>query len=357
MPALTGLRRERAVASKQYRDGGFRNTYGFRPELSGNKLPLLNDFLFGGRSRRPTVTLPVEDPREAWATEPSSGLRVTWLGHSTMLLESAGLRVLTDPVFGLRASPLSFAGPKRFHPTPVTIEQLPELDLVLVSHDHHDHLCPFSVRALAKRRVPFVTSLGVGAHLERYGVEPALITELDWWEQKTWRGGTLAVSAAPSQHFSGRGLLDRNQTLWSSWVIQTDAHRLFFSGDTGLTDEFVAIRERFGSFDLTMLEVGAWHPAWGRIHLGPANALSALEMLGGGTLLPVHWGTFDLGLHPWDEPAETLLTLAEAAHARVLTPKIGRPFEPSKLEGPTPWWRGLEQRQASSELAALTSGG
>jgi L-ascorbate metabolism protein UlaG (beta-lactamase superfamily) len=190
--------------------------------------------------------------------------------------------------------------------------------------------------------VPIVTSLGVGAHLERFGVDPRVITELDWWEQHTLPGGALSFTATPAQHFSGRGLGDRNTTLWSSWVITTSNHRLFFSGDTGLTDQLVVVGQRLGPFDVVMLEIGAWHPAWGGdIHLGPANALRAWEMLGKGALLPVHWGTFDLALHAWDEPAETLLALAEPAHARVLTPMLGRPFEPAHIETPTPWWRAV----------------
>jgi L-ascorbate metabolism protein UlaG (beta-lactamase superfamily) len=342
MGALSGLRLERARASRQFRDGTFRNTSGVGPGLKkdAGSLSIMGEFFFGGRSRVPGIPVPVESPLEAWTRPVSTGgLRVTWLGHSTLLLEVDGHRVLTDPVFGARASPFAFAGPKRFHEVPATLAQLPKLDAVLLSHDHYDHLCAQSIRTLAKMRVPFVTSLGVGAHLEKLGVDPQLITELDWWEAHTLPGGTLSFTATPAQHFSGRGLGDRNTTLWSSWVLKTAKHQLFFSGDTGLTEEFRTIRERLGPFDLVMLEIGAWHPAWGDIHLGPENALKAFEMLGGGTLLPVHWGTFDLGLHPWDEPAEQLLQLAQPRGARVLTPLLGRPFEPTQLDGPTPWWR------------------
>jgi L-ascorbate metabolism protein UlaG (beta-lactamase superfamily) len=343
VPALTRLRLERAQASKQFRAGRFVNTAPVRPGLKGNPLPVLGEFFFGGKGRVPKVPHAVERPHEGWARPaPRGELRVTWLGHSTLLLESGGVRVLTDPVFGERASPVSFAGPRRFHPVPATIAELPPLDAVLLSHDHYDHLCESSIRALAKLRVPIVTSLGVGVHLEQLGVDPALISELDWWEEVTLAGGSLSFRATPAQHFSGRGLLDRNTTLWSSWVVQTDHHRLFFSGDTGLTEEFREVGERLGPFDLVMLEIGAWNRAWGDIHLGPENALRAFEMLGGGTLLPVHWGTFDLALHAWDEPAETLLGLAAEARARVLTPVLGRPFVPVQLDGPTPWWRGAE---------------
>ncbi|MCE9575717.1 MAG: MBL fold metallo-hydrolase [Deltaproteobacteria bacterium] len=348
MSALTGLRLERARASAQYKDGAFRNTSEVKAELQGSRLSIMGEFFFGGKARVPRAPLPVERPHETWARPvSSSGLRITWLGHSTMLLELDGLRVLTDPVFGERASPVSFAGPKRFHAPPATIAELPPLDAVLLSHDHFDHLCKASVRALAALRVPIVTSLGVGAHLEAYGVDPALITELDWWETHTLPGGALAFTATPAQHFSGRGITGRNRTLWSSWVIETANRRVFFSGDTGLTDEFAAIAARYAPFDVTMLEIGAWNAAWGQIHLGPENALRAFAMLGGGTLLPVHWGTFDLGLHPWAQPAETLLGLA-APETRIVTPLLGRPFEPAHVERPDPWWRAVR----AAELAA-----
>jgi L-ascorbate metabolism protein UlaG (beta-lactamase superfamily) len=345
MSLLNGLRLERAQSSRQFREGRFHNTTArVTPAVHGNPLPIMGEFFFGGRARVPHAPLPLESPLAAWTTPVESGLRITWLGHSTMLLESDGVRVLTDPVFGERASPLSFAGAKRFHPVPATIAQLPALDAVLLSHDHYDHLCAASMREIAKLRVPVITSLGVGARLEGFGVEPRLITELDWWEQHTLPGGKLSFTATPAQHFSGRSLSDRNSTLWSSWVISTERRRLFFSGDTGLTEEFRAIGTKLGPFDVVMLEIGAWHPSWGDIHLGPANALRALELLGGGALMPVHWGTFDLALHAWNEPAETLLALAEPAHARVLTPLLGRPFEPAHVEGPNPWWRTLEPR-------------
>jgi L-ascorbate metabolism protein UlaG (beta-lactamase superfamily) len=354
MSILTGVRRERAQASKQYSEGKFRNPSGLGPQLKGASPALFGEILFGGRKRVPAGPLPIEAPHAAWAQPiQPSGLRVTWLGHSTLLLEVDGFRVLTDPVFGERASPLSFAGARRFHPVPAAIRELPPLDAIILSHDHYDHLCAQSMRELAKLRVPVITSLGVGARLERLGFEPGTIAELDWWEVHALAGGRLTFTATPAQHFSGRSLTDRNETLWSSWVITTDHHRLFFSGDTGLTDEFRAVRERLGPFDLTMLEIGAWNQAWGDIHLGPVNALAAFAMLGGGALLPIHWSTFDLALHAWDEPAETLLRLAERQRARVLTPLLGRPFEPTQVEEPHPWWRAVRAERARASVFPL----
>ncbi|QSQ27101.1 MBL fold metallo-hydrolase [Pyxidicoccus parkwayensis] len=335
--SFSGLRLERVRASRQFSDGRFRNTAPVAPGIQGNPLPILGEYFFGGTNRTPPAPLPVESPLETWARKPDSGFRVTWLGHSTMLLELDGARILTDPVWGERASPMSFAGPKRFHPAPVPLEALPKVDAVLLSHDHYDHLCRPTIAKLAKLRVPFITALGVGAHLEAYGVAPELITELDWWEET--RVGPVGFTAAPAQHFSGRGMGDRNRTLWASWVLTTDKRRVFFSGDTGLTSEFEEIGRRHGPFDLVMLEVGAWHPSWGGIHLGPENALKAHAMLGGGTLMPVHWGTFNLALHAWDEPAETLLRLADEQKVRLFTPRLGSAVEPGHVELVTPWWR------------------
>jgi L-ascorbate metabolism protein UlaG (beta-lactamase superfamily) len=332
-----GLRLERVRASRHFHEGAFRNPSGVGPELRGNPLPVFGEYFFGGGQRKPPAALPMERPHEVWARPAETGFRTTWLGHSTVLLELDGRLVLTDPVFGDRASPLSFVGPKRFHPAPASIDELPPLDAVLLSHDHYDHLCRPSIEALARRGAPLVTPLGVGAHLERFGYPPEQIIELDWDESVELAG--LRFTATPSQHFSGRSLHDRNATLWASWVIESARHKVFFSGDTGLTPLFETIGRAHGPFDLVMLEVGAFHPSWGGIHLGPENALEVFRTLGGGTLLPVHWGTFNLALHAWDEPAETLLELAEPAGARVITPRLGAAVEPSRVDGPTPWWR------------------
>ncbi|WP_257451361.1 MBL fold metallo-hydrolase [Archangium lipolyticum] len=335
-----GLRLERMRASPRFLEGIFKNTAGVGPGLKpGTALSTMGEFLLGGQNRTPPGPLPLESPLATWARPADTGLRATWLGHSTVLLELDGLRVLTDPVWGERVSPSSFAGPKRFHPVPVTLAQLPPLDAVIVSHDHYDHLDYPTILELARTDVPFYTSLGVGAHLEAWGVPPERITELDWWESATLPRGELRITAAPSQHFSGRGMGDRNRTLWSSFVVESPRHKVFFSGDTGLTPEYGEIRQRLGPFDLVMLEVGAYHPAWGDIHLGPENALKALELLGGGAFLPVHWGTFNLAIHAWDDPAETLLRLGQEQRVRLVMPKPGMPVEPSRVEGVEPWWK------------------
>ena len=336
-----GERLERIRASAQWLGESFGNRLPFLPGLRDHSVPrpTLSEFLCGGPRRLPAGPLPSGDPRPAWARLPDTGLRATWLGHSTVLIEIDGLRVLTDPVWGNRASPSRLAGPRRFQPVPVPLRALPPIDLVLISHDHYDHLDYPTIRHLARTDVPFVTSLGVGAHLQSWDIPAERIVELDWWESYTLPGRDLSITAAPSQHFSGRGLKDRNATLWSSMAIRSSRHAVFFSGDTGLTTDYTRIGQRLGPFDLVMLEVGAFHPSWGDIHLGPVNALKALSLLGGGALLPVHWGTFSLALHDWDEPPETLLALAPAQGARLVMPRLGEAVEPARVEGVTPWWR------------------
>lgn len=335
-----GLRLERMRASPRWRDGVFHNTGDVVPGIQpGTQWGLLGELFAGGRARTPPGPLPSESPLSLWGRPPETGLRATWLGHSTVLLEIDGARLLTDPVWSERASPLSFLGPRRFQPVPVALDALPPLDAVLISHDHYDHLDQATVLALAARGVPFITSLGVGARLERWGVPPERVVELDWWEEHRVGGTGIVVTAAPSQHFSGRTPTDRNRTLWSALVARGPRHAVFFSGDTGFTPEYAEIRQRLGPFDLVMLEVGAFHPAWGSVHLGPERALDALALLGGGALLPVHWGTFNLALHAWDEPAETLLSLGAARGAPLLMPRVGGAVEPARPGRVEPWWR------------------
>ncbi|HMK86652.1 MAG TPA: MBL fold metallo-hydrolase [Steroidobacteraceae bacterium] len=339
-----GARLERIQASPRWVGDGFRNIHPVIPGLKDPNAPMptLREFLRGGERRVPRAPLPSVNPLIGWARPPTSGLRATWLGHSTVLIEIDGYRVLTDPVWGARASPSSIAGPKRFQPVPVPLRSLPPVDLVIVSHDHYDHLDYPTIRELAKRDAPFVTSLGVGSHLEEWGVRAERIVELDWWESHTPDGCDLSVTAAPSQHFSGRGLRDRNATLWSSMVIRSARHAVFFSGDTGLTTEYRTIGERLGPFDLVMLEVGAFNPGWGDIHLGPENALEAFSLLGSGVFLPVHWGTFNLAMHAWDQPAEVLLETGPKIGARLMMPRLGEPLEPAHIERVEAWWRTVD---------------
>ena len=301
----------------------------------------LREWLFGKEMRAPICPLPVvTDAAARLAAPAASGLRVTWLGHSTTLVELDGVTVLTDPMWSERASPSRWLGPKRFAPPPLALAALPRLDAVVVSHEHYDHLDEMTVRALAARGVPFHVPLGIGAHLAAWGVPAAQIVEHDWWQEATLPGGVRLV-ATPSRHFDGRGLPWRTGALWTSWSIVGPRHRLFFSGDTGPTESLREVARREGPFDVALIEIGQWNVAWGDIHLGPLGALDAFARSGAQVLIPIHWGTFVLAYHAWSEPAETLVTEAARRGVTVLTPRLGEPVEPAATPLPTTtaWWR------------------
>ncbi len=335
-----GTRLARMKASTHWTDEHFVNAEQTEVMQEGSA-GVLGEFLWAKELRVPSCPLPLTaDVGAKLATPPTSELRVTWLGHSTTLIELDGHTVLTDPMFSERASPSTLVGPKRFHPPPLPLEQLPHVDAVLISHDHYDHLDLRSVVALAERQVPIYVGLGVGAHLDAWGVPAAQIIELEWWEERTLPGGLRLVST-PARHFTGRRGVGNNRALWTSWTLVGPRHRVFFSGDTGLTEQFKQVKERLGPLDLALLEIGQWHPSWGSIHLGPRGALEAHAMLGATHLLPIHWATFELGLHAWNEPPETLVTEAGKQHVSVVAPMLGQPIEPLKGEKGSTWWRAL----------------
>ncbi|MEV6315433.1 MBL fold metallo-hydrolase [Streptomyces sp. NPDC051776] len=347
----TGERLERMQRSPNYRDGQFHNPVPTRTMLPGSNGPMLRrQFDRAERAlRTPAGTVPVHRPTAAdWGEPPASGLRLTWMGHSSVLAEIDGHRVLFDPVWGERCSPFSFAGPRRVHPVPVPLDELDPVDVVVISHDHYDHLDMLSIRALARTDAVFAVPLGVGADLELWGVDPKRITELDW--QETTRVGELTLTATPARHFCGRGLRRGLRTLWASWVVAGPRHRIFHSGDTGYYDGFRETGAQYGPFDATMIQIGAYSEYWPEIHMTPEEGVRTHTDLSGGTpagtLLPIHWGTFNLALHPWVEPAERTVAAARAAGARVAVPRPGKPFEPAGAEAVDPWWRAVAEPPA-----------
>ena len=346
----SGERLERMRSSPQWADGAFGNDNLVSLDHPREGMPL-GEFLCPKEKRKPLGPLPAVDPTKDWLRPPATGLRATWLGHSTVLLEQAGRRILTDPVWSKRASPIQAMGPSRFQPVPVELDHLPDLDLILITHDHYDHLDHATIRSLAKSSVPFVTGLGVGAHLEAWGVSGDRIVELDWWDKVELFGGEIEITATPAQHFSGRGPTNRNHTLWSSYVLESADHTVYFGGDSGLMTGFEDIGDRF-QFDLVFLEIGAYHPAWANVHLGPENALKALSALGGGPLLPIHWGTFDLSTHRWDQPIESVWSLRQDARADLLVPRLGEALEPGLGSSEEPWWRALADGPVSAVAPA-----
>ncbi len=335
-----GERLARMQRSPNYRDGEFHNSDTTSYGLEGSVWESMKRWVAGPEVRHPPAPLPtVALTRASFATPPASGLRATWLGHSTVLVEIDGMRVLFDPVWAKRASPSSLVGPKRFFDVPLPIDQVPELDAVIASHDHYDHLDRGVVKALAKAqpKTRFFVPLGVGAHLEQWGVAPDRITELDWWESATL--GALTLTATPARHFSGRGLSDKNHTLWASWSVKGPTHRVFHSGDTGPFAGFVDIGAQHGPFDLTLLKIGAYGEGWPDIHITPEQAVDAHGKLRGKALLPVHWGTFNLAFHSWDEPADRVVAAAVANGTKLFVPRPGESIEPSSVPSRDFWWR------------------
>ena len=322
--------------SPQQQDGRYRNVVP-RQALGFKKTMAISWQFLTGKSDAtvPSTPIPVRPLTQAeLLAAPDNSLYR--LGHSTLLMKLAGEFWLTDPVFSERASPVQWAGPKRFHAPPIAIADLPPIRGVILSHDHYDHLDADAIKQLAPKVGLFITPLGVGDRLIAWGVDPARVRQLDWWGETTV--GPVKLTAVPAQHFSGRSLMDEDRTLWASWVIAAGDLRLFFSGDTGYHADFKTIGQRLGPFDVTMIETGAYDQQWADVHMQPEQTLQAHIDLRGRWLLPVHNGTFDLAMHPWDEPFQRIQALAQASGVKLATPIMG---ERLALDAPQPgvaWW-------------------
>ncbi|CAM2008836.1 MBL fold metallo-hydrolase [Acanthopleuribacter pedis] len=344
-----GERLARVQQSPNHRNGVFRNALTNREDIAA----ALGQMMRGGAQRSPAEPLTVvRRTREDYAKPPVDGLRVTWFGHSSILIEIDGKRILTDPVWGPRTSPSPFFGPKRFHPMPLALEELPPLDAVLISHDHYDHLDFPTIQQLAGTDVPFYVPLGVGAHLAYWGIEEHRIIEMDWWQEATLDQVRLVFT--PARHFSGRGL-KRDRTLWGSWSLVGPQHRVFFSGDSGMFPGFSEIGERLGPFDITLMESGAYNGAWPDVHMGPEQAVQAHRMVRGKLLIPVHWGTFSLAAHAWTEPAERILVAAEKKGVRVFIPRQGERVLPGQVPAQQRWWPDIAWQTADQAPVLSTA--
>jgi L-ascorbate metabolism protein UlaG (beta-lactamase superfamily) len=341
---LMGLLRRADKDGRKYlnpvptRVGGFDTVWKVLPEFFRNREERVPKGVLG----------PFRTDASVFGSPAASGLRVTWMGHSTMVVEVDGVRVLVDPVWDERAAPVRWAGPKRFFEAPLKLEEMPAIDVVLVSHDHYDHLGKATVQRLSRMdavaRAQWVTSVGVGEILRGFGVGAERITELNWMDSVTVTGAggaELKITAFPARHFSGRSMGNRFETLWSSFVLKGAEHNVYFGADSGWWEGFAEIGAAYGPFDLTMLEVGAYNELWKDIHMGPDGAARAFAELGGaGLLMPIHWGLFDLALHGWRWPMERILELAGEKGIKLWAPEPGVPTEVvSGVEVRSDWWR------------------
>jgi L-ascorbate metabolism protein UlaG (beta-lactamase superfamily) len=339
---MAGARLERALASPQYRNGRFIN---LEPETPTSPAALGNYLVrqfSGDEVREPPAPLPVLAVAQASlaAAPPPSGLRAFWIGHASTYVELDGLRFLLDPVFAEQVSPLP-VGPRRFHPPPIALADLPTIDAVLISHDHYDHLDMDTVRHLARRGSRFFVPLGIGAHLERWGVPAAQIEELEWWQERSL--GSIRIVCTPTRHYSGRGLRDHSATLWSSWSVIGPRHRFFYSGDTGHAKVFQDIGARLGPFDIAFIKIGAYGPgaSWVDIHMPPEQAVQVSRDVRARRMFPVHWSTFNLAYHDWDEPIRRAVAEASRAGVGLVTPRLGEWVDADREFQSTRWWEAV----------------
>lgn len=330
-------RQKRIISLPNYKNGAIENqspTPALPEDVS--YWMVIKEMIKGNAPSIPKSAIPHETPD----FNTSEKLKITWFGHSSYLIQVGGINILVDPVFSKRTSPFQFLGTKNFLGTDfLNLEDLPNLDIILITHDHYDHLDYNSILKLRDKTSQFVTSLGVGAHLEHWGIPSNQITELAWGEEISPLVN-INFTAAPARHFSGRRF-KRNQTLWSSFILKTKNNNIYLGGDSGYDEHFKVIGETYGPFDLAILECGQYNKMWPLIHMFPEEVVQASIDLNARTLLPVHWGKFKLALHDWDEPIKRLTKKADELHFPIITPKIGETFTLEENQPSSQWWINL----------------
>ncbi|AOW22133.1 hypothetical protein LPB138_14860 [Urechidicola croceus] len=331
--------------SIQFDNGIFVNTNRVNMDMSFlETLSLARKFLFekveNGRPKQDILVPKIDSSNIANYASPT---RFLWFGHSTFLVQMNHKNILIDPMFSDVPAPHSMLGSKRFSSKlPIEIQQLPKIDAVLISHDHYDHLDYKSILVLKDKVGKFYTPLGVGIHLEAWGVLRENIIELDWWQETSF--DDLKFVCTPARHFSGRKFSNRQSTLWSSWVIQSETENIFFSGDSGYDKHFKEIGNKYGPFDFAMMECGQYNTLWPDIHMFPEETAQAGIDIKAKKIMPIHWGAFKLSMHSWTEPIERLTIKANELDLQVLTPKIGEPFLLNTNQSTKRrWWKQKDQ--------------
>jgi len=327
--------------SKHYKDGKFLNNGGVKMEMSLKDSFKAMWILFKSNSKaEPNKNIAVQKVDSISIANYNSKTRFIWFGHSTFLLQIKGKNLLIDPMFGDVPAPNPLLGNKRFsNELPIEIEKLPSIDAVLITHDHYDHLDYESIQKLKGKVKLFFTPLGIGIHLLKWGVEKERIIELDWWQEIKF--DDLTIRCTPAQHFSGRGISDREKTLWCSWIIQSADENLFFSGDSGYASHFKEIGEQYGPFDFAFMECGQYNNLWPLVHMLPEETAQAGLDIKAKKMMPIHWGAFKLASHSWTEPVERISKKAKELNVDLVIPKIGEIIEIglNDSEEIYPWWR------------------
>ena len=335
-----GARLARVQGSLNYRDGKFQNVVETNMDMPMRVMrKVMWEMMKGGNGREPKDIIPtVPLDLKAWEAVPDTSFAVAWFGHSSLLVKIEGITFLLDPVFGERASTFSFAGPKRFtYQEHMRVDLLPQVDVVLLSHDHYDHLDHETMLQLKHKK--FIAPLGVGAHLVAWGIPEAHITERDRWEHV--QVGQVKLTLTPSRHFSGRNVTNRFSTLWGSWVFEGRTKKIYFGADSGYSPSFKEIGERFGPFDLALLECGAYNENWANIHMMPEETAQAAVDVKAKVLMPIHWAKFSLAMHPWKEPIERVTVKALELGIPLLTPRIGDIVVDADLARGVRWWEAI----------------
>jgi len=332
-----------SYSTSQHWDGKkFINLVETKMDMKPKHIPsLIYKQLFKKQGRTPTIDLPIQPFEYEAFMAPSTTTKYIWYGHSVILMRINNKTILIDPMFGPDASPIAPFATKRFSSNTLKlIDELPQIDAVMFSHDHYDHVDLASLKKLMPKTTHFYTAMGVGRHLIKWGVNPQHITEFDWW--KTLDFEDIQITFTPSRHFSGRGISDRAKSLWGGWVFKTKTESIYFSGDGGYGAHFEEVGKRFGPFDIGFMECGQYNPLWHQIHMYPEEAVQASLDARIKHVVPVHWGSFALALHPWKEPIDRFTQEAKNYNLSHATPLLGELFHHEIKPERFTWWKDIQ---------------
>ncbi len=335
-----GLKKQYSL-SENWKGNKFMNLEETTMDIGLSTLPgLLKKQFTNRKERSPSINLPILPFNKEHFLAESEAMKIIWYGHSALLLRVQGKTILIDPMLGSNAAPIAPFAVKRFSENSLqSLHDLPPIDLLLLSHDHYDHLDYESIQILRSKTSQYYVALGVARHLQSWGIDAKKIEEFDWWEQRIIHD--LKITFTPTRHFSGRGLTDRAKSLWGGWAIQTNKENIYFSGDSGYGKHFKKVGKILGPFDLGFMECGQYNEHWHQIHMYPEESVQAAIDASVQKSLPVHWGAFALSLHSWKDPIERFYEEASKRNHSFMTPKIGELVDSHHATENPFWWREI----------------